>query len=379
MSKQTDEALARSGMERPSPQGGNSGEKTAELRELDESKLNDPKLVTSIEDRLAGLRDLTRSERTKPAAEDEPEVVDNEPTEPDEKKVGKDDASEPTSPTLDNKNDEAVQLPEAYVRAAIAYGWKKEDVISSFKSDPERMLGVLSNIYMTRNKASAEFAALGRRAAITEPPAKATPQKPAFTPVDTKRLRDQYGDEAGPLIEMIESQNKALSQLVEAIPAQKPAVKDDKPFTSPVEEAGIEQQIHSFFESDAMKPYEKVYGKLGLGETYADLPAGQQEHRWKVLEKADLIAGGAHLQGVQITLPEALEMAHLLVTQKYRDQILVDGIKEKVVKRAKSLTLNPATGKKKPGDTNDPKPGSRSKEQLVEATQDKLSRLFGER
>jgi hypothetical protein len=389
VSKQTEDVLSRSGMERPTPQGGNQGEKTAELRELDEKALNDPKLVTSIEERLSGLRDLTRGERGKPAAEDEPdeevetpEKEDNdEPAESDEKKTGKDDASKPTSTTLgskDGKNEDAVQLPEAYVRAAIAYGWKKDDVIASFKTDPERMLVVLSNIYATRNKASAEFAALGRRAA-TEHAAVSVPKKPTFAPVDTKKLREQYGDDAGPLIEMIEAQNKAMSQLVEAIPVAKPEMPDNKPFSSPVEEAGVEQQVHSFFESDSMKPYVKIYGTLGVGETYADLSASQQEFRWKVLERADQIAGGAHLQGVQITVPEALEMAHLLVTQKYRDQILVDGIKEKVVKRAKSLTINPSIGKKKPGDSTDSKPGSRSKEQLVEDTQNKLNKLFGER
>jgi hypothetical protein len=97
------------------------------------------------------------------------------------------------------------------------------------------------------------------------------------------------------------------------------------------------------------------------------------------LTVADQIAGGATLQNTKVTLPEALEMAHLLVTQKYRDQVLIDGIKGKVVQRSKSLTLKPSKGTKKPGRevTETAKPGTRTKEQLVTDTQRKLHKLFG--
>jgi hypothetical protein len=359
-------------MERPTPAGGNKEMKTEELRQIDEKALSDPKLLSSIEDRLSNLRDVTRGGVGKPAVEDD-EVDENDPVEPDEKKAGEDESRQPDSPTLDKK-DEGPNLPEAYVRAAMAYGWKKEDVIQSFKDDPDRMLGVLSNIYQTRNKVSSEFAALGRKHTAETTAKNDAAAKPVFTPVDTKRLREQYGDDAGPIIDMLEAQNKSLQEMAALLPTSK--AKPEQPFNSAVEESGIEQQIHTFFESDAMKPYEKVYGKLGIGQTHDDLAPGQQQFRWKVLERADQIAGGAHLQGVQITLPEALEMAHLLVTQAYRDQIIMEEIKGKVVKRSKGLTLKPSDSKKKPTE-DDPKPGSRTKEQLVEDTQSKLNRLFG--
>lgn len=199
--------------------------------------------------------------------------------------------------------------------------------------------------------------------------------KPTFQPVDVAKLKEHYGDDAAPLIDMIEAQNRTLQQLSDQLPKEAPKAR--KPFESAVEESGVEQQIYTFFETDKMKSYEKVYGKLEFGQTWDDLTPGQRQHRWRVLEQADQIAGGAKLQGYEMSLAEALESAHLLVTQKYRDQVLIDGLKANVVKRAKGMTLKPSKGTRKPGDRDDPKPGERTREQLLEATQHKLNRMFG--
>jgi hypothetical protein len=235
-------------------------------------------------------------------------------------------------------------------------------------------------LYESRNKASAEFAAIGRNAIQQRQQQQKTDSKPRFEPVDTAKLREQYGEDAGPLIETIEAQNKMLQQIAESMPANEPETKPEPShFESKAEENNIEQQIWNWFESDGMKPYEKVYGKLGFGETWEDLSPSQLQHRMKVLEKADQIAGGAHLQGRELPLDEALEAAHLLVTQKYRDDVLIDGVKAKVVKRGKGVTLKPSKGKRRPGAERVEKrePGTRTREQLATDVQSKMDKLFG--
>jgi hypothetical protein len=74
-----------------------------------------------------------------------------------------------------------------------------------------------------------------------------------------------------------------------------------------------------------------------------------------------------------------MERAHSFVMQKYRDKVLVDGVKAKVVQRAKGITLKPGKGTKKPGNGNldSAKPGTRNKEQLISDTQRKLDRMYG--
>jgi hypothetical protein len=372
--KQT-EAVKGSGMERPMPAGaGNSGEQTEDLKQLDEAALNDPKLLTSVEERLANLNEMTRPERgsqANPAAE--PEEAEEEPTEEEEQKDDPQSAEpparegkspEPDSPTLD----EGKGLPEAYVRAAVAYGWKKEDAEEFYRDNPERALTVLSSIYQTRNRASAEFAALGRRA-TEQRQAPKTEEKPG---VDVAALRAQYGEDAKPLLDIIESQGKQLAIQPKPQPVATPGM-------SPVEQSGVEEQVHQYFQSDAMKPYEKVYGRMEFGQTWDDLTASQRQFRWSVIQKADQIAGGAQLQGIRMPLSEALEAAHLLVTQKYRDQVLVDGVKAKVVTRSKGLTLQPSKGTRKAGTdaTETAKPGNRTREQLATDVGRKLQRMFG--
>jgi len=379
--KQTEKAMG-TGMERPSPAGaGNTGDKTEDLRGLDENALNQPELLTSVEDRLKNLGDLTRPVRpgrSQPAADDDEdedkpgeENADGKPEKGDKgDEKPADEPADSKSPTLEDNNG----LPEAYVRCAEAYGWKREAVIDFYKADPERAMTTLSNIYQTRNKASAEFAALGRKAkqdADTK-----VPEPPRFQTVDTAKLKETYGEDAGPLIEMIEAQNKVLNQLAEQLP--KPQKREPQPFESVVEQNGVEQHIHNFFQSDRMKPYDKVYGTLGIGQTWHDLTPSQQQFRWRVLEKADQIAGGAHLQGMDMQMEEALESAHLLVTQQYRDQILIEGIKGKVVARSKGTTLRPSQGTKRPGGdtTEQPKPGTRSREQLTADVGKRLLKMF---
>jgi len=389
MGKQTEDVkLAGNGMHRPVAATDNSGD--AETREpTNGSALESPEVVSQVEERLANLRGLTSTARGKdsePEAElkDDPDVEDE--TGDEETSESKDDATtsdetkdDPdSSPTQEDKEDEH-KLPEAYVQCAVAYGWNREEVLDEFKSNPERALKTFSNIYNARNNASARFAALGRES--KEQVQTTVEEKPVFKPVNIATLREQYGEELNPLIDVIAEQNKALQQFSEQLPGKevKAEPKQQPVFKSVADENMVEQQIYDFFEADTMKPYGEVYGKLGIGKTWDDLPPGQKVYRWKVLEMADQIAGGATLKGVDMKMAEALESAHLLVTQKYRDQILIDGIQSKVTERSKGITLKPSKGKHDPGKTlaGTDATKNRTKEEVISSTQEKLNKLFG--
>ncbi|MCK4815853.1 hypothetical protein KA005_08785, partial [bacterium] len=62
----------------------------------------------------------------------------------------------------DDKEDKKFELPDAFQRAAEHDGWKSKDVKDFFETDPERALVTFQNIYNSMNRASRDFANLGR-------------------------------------------------------------------------------------------------------------------------------------------------------------------------------------------------------------------------
>jgi len=95
------------------------------------------------------------------------------------------------------------------------------------------------------------------------------------------------------------------------------------------------REIHGFFQSNTMKSYDKFYGVLDCHQEPDDLTASQRKHRWSVMEKADLMITGARMQGRELTAAEALEAAHLLVTEPIREQVIVEKLKATATKRKK--------------------------------------------
>ena len=65
----------------------------------------------------------------------------------------------------DDKTEKEYNLPDAFHRAAEHDGWKPEDIKEFFEGNPERALVTFQNIYNSMNRASRDFANLGRRKA----------------------------------------------------------------------------------------------------------------------------------------------------------------------------------------------------------------------
>ena len=58
-----------------------------------------------------------------------------------------------------------------------------------------------------------------------------------------------------------------------------------------------------------------------------------------------MILLGAEQQGMEMTLDEAFERAHLLTTEGIREQVVRDKIKSSVKKREAGFTLKPSSSK----------------------------------
>lgn len=336
---------------------------------------NDDRLLNTVEDRLANLHEITKD------ADDQADELEeqDEPTPEEEDQAGEDDDEGDTTPEgeveSDTEDTEDDTLPAAFLRAAIHRGWKQEEAEEFFKENPKAALKTFQNCYMDVNNASREWARIGKAKQQSDNKAQidaanARPETPE--PIDVEKLIEKYdidGDEA-----------KAMREYQKLLKTQQPI--EPAPMQQPVQQQADPNkllEIENFFNSDSLNAYKKFYGNLELGQGWADLSAGQYDNRFAVLQQADLILMGAEASNQAMDPIEALERAHMIVSEPIREQAIRESIKGTAVKRKKSMTIRPSSGTrstKKIASDAGSKPGTRSREQLTSDVGEKLHRLF---
>lgn len=337
-------------------------------KELDEKTLEKPELVDTVQARLDAL-----NIPEKPAVSEDDETEDSTPVVKEDEKVVEDEKAESKEVVEDStpvKEGEKI-LPDAFKRAAVHQGWKSEDVDEFFGANPDAALRTFENIYNSTNTLSRHFADLGRVQRQMEA-AKNEPKKVEARKVDVEKLKTEY-DLDPTTVAALEEQNRQIDTLVTERNAPKASVEHEVVRGKVAADAVVEQQIAGFFETEQLKPYKKFYGELDLGMSWQDLSAGQKENRFKVLEQADLMIAGSALQGHVLAPADALELAHLLVTEPVRERVIREQIRDQATKRTK--TLKPSSRKVDVSDSNkDGKPKTR--EELVEQTDRRLAKVF---
>lgn len=293
----------------------------------------------------------------------------------------------------DDKTEKKFTLPDAFHRAAEHDGWKPEDIKGFFEADPERALVTFQNIYNSMNRASRDFANLGRIKAEqvrqqTEDTTKTDDKVEIKDFVDVEKLKEEYGD--NPLIDVVKPLNDALKQIsqeVKSLKSQKSPSADDIAFAKSDQiaatqraEATAEQAdtklIEQFFNAEDMKSYNDFYGVLKMGQIPQDLQPGQQKNRYEVLQTADQMIVGNAMQGTELSVNDALLRAHLLVTEPIREKVIREEIKSSLVKRNKGLTLRPSAGKKSAAAVSeDGKP--KDKAEVIRRAGQRLAKVFG--
>ena len=213
------------------------------------------------------------------------------------------------------------------------------------------------------NRASRDFANLGRIKAEqtrkqVEDTTEADDKVEIKDFVDVEKLKEEYGD--NPLINVVEPLNDALKQItqeVKSLKSQKSPSAVDIAFAKNDQEAATQRAevtakqadmklIEQFFTAEDMKSYKDFYGVIGTGQIFQDLAPGQQKNRYEMLQIADQMVAGNAMQEIELSVPDALLRAHLLVTEPIREKVIREEIKSSLVKRNKGLTLRPSVGKK---------------------------------
>ncbi|KKL90189.1 hypothetical protein LCGC14_1907180 [marine sediment metagenome] len=282
-----------------------------------------------------------------------------------------------------HKSDKEIpQLTDAYFRAAIHRGWKPEEINELYKVNPELCTRTLGNIFEAVKRSNEEFALLGRsykNQKAEQAAAEATPpEKIEYKKVDYSSL-EEVDPSALAIIKSMDEQGEKLFNQVQELQQTKPVQNTEQPSgyvetrTQQQEVAVIQQQIENFWKADEIKPYNDFYGELPKDAvTWDDLSPGQRANRWAVIEMMDDMMVGARMNNRDMNIDEAMRLAHLNISEGQRVKVIREEIKADVVKRSKSLSLEPASADRT---VTASKPGS--DKELEAVTSERLAKVFG--
>ena len=366
------------------------GDHTESLKTLDKAAIEDPVLVNTVQERLDNLNMLTKDEdlnrlgkKTTVSDEEDDdstsEVKDDSTVEDDSQTESKTDSDDSTSEA--EKKDGDVEIPDAYVRAAIHQKWSQKDVDELVESNPELARRTFENCYNSVVQASRDFSEIGRakieldrQQTTKETVTETVKQEDPNTTALIAKLEKEYPDD--PLIDVVIAGLKSKPKPVQqSVSQQQQGYETATARHNAATNAAIDHRVNSFFGADNMKLYNKFYGQLDLGQIPEDLSNGQQRNRLAVLQEAEFIMAGHGVRGQKIEVEQALERAHLIVTEPIRTQVIRDSLKATSMKRKKSMTLRPSESKRSSDSmTDSSKP--RNKSEVEQNVQQKLDVIF---
>ena len=347
--------------------------------------VEDVKLVNTVQERLDNLREITKEETTvsdEKGNDSTSEIKDDSVVKDDSQTDHQTDSDDSTS-EVEIKDGE-VEVPDAYIRAAIHHGLKEKDIGDMVKANPESAMKLLESCYLSVNNASREWSELGRAKIEAERKQVVKPvtvtetveqEDPKTTALITK-LRKEYVDD--PLVEVVirELENKPKPVQQQPVPQQQQSYETATARANVAGSLAIDQRVNAFFNAGAMKPYEKFYGKLELGQIPEDLTNGQQLNRLTVLQEAEFIMAGHNSRGKAIEVEQAMEKAHYVVTEPVRKQVIRDNLKATATKRKKSMTFRPSDSKRTSDSMNTESSKPRNRGELELSVQQNLDSIF---
>lgn len=356
------------------------GDKTEALKTLDVAAIDNPELVSGVQDKLDDVFG-NESEKTTVLDEDSEdstsdETKDDTTAQESDQTDSKDGADNSTSEA--ETDDGKIDIPDSYMRAAVHHGLDEKTVGELVKKDPELAMKMLESCYLSVNNASREWSAIGRAKIEAErtqaqTTTEAVAEEDPATIALIASLKKEYPDD--PLIDTVIAGMK--SKVKAEVKPQ--AQQHYEVATARANAAGnlaIDQRVNTFFSADAMKPYEQFYGKLELGQIPEDLQNGQQLNRLTVLQEAEYIIAGYNSRGQKIEVEQALEKAHYVVTEPIRKQVIRDNLKATAMKRKKSMTFKPSESKRSSDSMNTDSSKPRNRQELEQSVQQNLDKVF---
>ena len=325
------------------------------------STLDNPEAVSKVQEQLdafnageevtpAKAENTETPEEVADEGEQKPEVV------PTEKKP------EPAA--------KASTVPAAYRRSLKSREWTDEEIDGFYTQNPEAALRTFEKIHESRKQELAQWAAIGRQhQAAAKPAGEAGAPAPkndpiaALKPIDVKALAEKLGSDEESVRELVAPINAVVESLKPLVQQAQAAAQ----IAAQQERDSLGKQVDSFFVGDEVKEYSEIYG----GDR-TSLSQDQINARLRVCQIADSLVAGAKVQGHEITIDEALALAHESVSGIHKEKVIRERIKKDLKQREKSISLKPTHR----GDS--PNQGApKNRDEMVSRTSSRLQEVFG--
>lgn len=271
-------------------------------------------------------------------------------------------------------------IPPHLIEAARRRGWSEDRIQRLVKADPDLAFDTFDQLHQDANELSTRYAEMGRMLAGQtgqhipqangQPPAQFPGQAPGQqggvqnTAQPTSPQQGQAGGQQQgllPAFKFAEEVTKDLDEdfrkgVLDSVAGHLNQINDvinnvvgqHQGWIQERQREVLFQQVDQFF--DGRKDYNKLYG---AGDR-SSLEPDQMALRQRVVEQADAIRAGAMYQGRQLTVHEALEMAHNLVTSKHQKETARREIQGQVRKRNGQITVRPTHRSGAPENSRDP-------------------------
>lgn len=243
----------------------------------------------------------------------------------------------------------AATLSPVLRQAAQRAGWSKEDIDGFYAQNAGLAERTFERLHGSFNDLSSRYAQLGQapnpRGAQTTQSAPTAPSATAATPATSQQLDalfteaalKQFGEDNGQ--DLVEKLLKPLgTEVIQPFRQMKAEMEQMKAWAAAQQSEALAKEVNLVFKGWEDE-FADLYGKNGQ--------TSKQQHdaRAQVAQLADQIMAGAAMQGVQLSVSDALERAHALHTADRRNEIERQRLVAQVKGRASRITARPTQRK----------------------------------
>lgn len=248
-----------------------------------------------------------------------PEAVETDTTETEDEPEGEEQTETPASSAIPS-------LDPNLRFVAQQFGWTDEKIDKLNKADPELAADTFTQL-------ASAYTNLSRQYVVPQGQPPAAPQPVAQPQAPASKLDQLYAD----LSSFAEENGDTIVERL-----LKP-LRDE--VIEPVRrmQAALEVQQQAAVRAEVQSTLSALTGQFGdvYGKDDATLTPQQQQSRVNLAGIADQIRAGAKMQGRELSVKEALNRAHLIVTADRRDEAVRTQVRDQVQKRNRQITARP--------------------------------------
>jgi len=209
-------------------------------------------------------------------------------------------------------------------------GWSKDKIDRLVKADPEIATETISKLAESYTNLSRQF--LNPASSVAPSTPAPEQQQPAQPQAPTSKLDEFFGK----LNEFAEANGEELSDFIKALKDEVvDGYREMRAAYEVQQKELLRTEARTVF-TDLSKRFADLYGSEDKAATEK-----QNEAKQRLGELADQIRTAAKLQGRELSVREALNRAHLIVSADYRDAVVRKQITEQVQKRGNAITARP--------------------------------------